>query len=452
MSEDDQSKNVAATPAPRTKKVAKQSDEPNESPPRQSAAERNRQKLEERVRSYREALAAAEPSEFQKVLADSVKKLTAKRARREERNHLLDAALRLIPPSLSGVVVVKHFKMNSEWTKEEIRLALSAVAAVLRERAAEVEQMGPFVHGTLVSLVDAAHKQEGADGSAGEKVDLIAALLELHRALWDPSRAPLTAPGDNPVSKVIRQARELIDRYPSRADVQGIAGQRLFGFDEVFTPPPVRQDAAPAAVESSLPKPNPASVDAQSQSCVETKSIAPQQFGAVVDPSLPPQNDRLHKEIAHLERQLALSKQSRDSLRHDLDRERESVAELRRQLQVASEMRDGLSGRVIDLQEKLEVALQLEARLEEQTAANRLASAEIDRLRELLKTTESQARSAMESEFERGKAVTRFTIAKYFVEPLRQISDAVSGIDGDSAQFVRDRANQLRTYLEEGRG
>jgi hypothetical protein len=107
---------------------------------------------------------------------------------------------------------------------------------------------------------------------------------------------------------------------------------------------------------------------------------------------------------------------------------------------------------VRELQAKLEIVAQLQARLAEQQEMHRVASAEIDRLRESLKVSEVQARLAMESEFQRGKTSARFTIVKFFVEPLRQMSDAASSIEGDSGQFVRDMANSLRKYLEEGRG
>ena len=147
-----------------------------------------------------------------------------------------------------------------------------------------------------------------------------------------------------------------------------------------------------------------------------------------------------------------MAKRDSNTLRRERDQEREASSELRWQLKMVGDMRDGLSETVRELQAKLEIVAQLQARLAEQQEMHRVATAEIDRLRELLKVSEVQARLAMESEFQRGKTSARFTIVKYFVEPLRQMSDAASSIEGDSGQFVRDMANSLRKYLEEGRG
>ena len=454
MSEDESTKNVAATPPPRTKKPAKAQDVPDASAARQSAAERTQQKLEERVRPHIEQLAAAEPSAFQRVLDASIRKLTNERARREDRYHLLGAALRRIPTEMSGLVVVKHFKMGSEWTKAEIESALNAVTAAVGERTSEVGQMGPIVHGTLVSLVDAARKQEALDGSGGEQVDLIAALVRLHNVTWHPDREPLKGIPENPTAKVLSQASELLFRYANRADVQGISGQRLFGFGSVFVAQPPSEsmpqvDAPPLSV-----RPRPASEPdvSRDQQGPEAKSAPAGDSAPAAQPTASITEDLLRKEVALLERKLDLSKRENSNLRRDCTREREQSSDLRRQLKVLADVRDGLSDRVMDLQAKLEVAAELEAQLSAQSVVNRAANEEIDRLRESLRISEAQARSAMESEFERGKTVSRFTVAKYFVEPLRQISDVASTVEGDSGQFIRDMANSLRKYLEEGRG
>lgn len=442
MSEDDSTKKPVKAPAA-----------PDGTATRRSAADRARQKLEDRLRPHIERLTAAEPSVFQKVLDESIKKLTNERARREDRYYLLEAALRKLPPEMSGLVVVKHFKVSSEWTKAEIKSALDAVTAALGERSTEIGQMGPFVHGTLITLVDAARKQEAPDGSGGEKVDLIAALVRLHATTWHPEREPLKGIPENPTAKVLSLASELLCRYSGRTDVQAISGQRLFGFASVFVAQPASEAVSQAkALPLSVPLGAVSGPDvSQNPQGPAAKSVPASDIRPDAPPTAPTTEELLRKEVARLERQLDSAKRENSSLRRDCTREREEAVDLRRQLKVLDDMSDGLSNRVMDLQAKLEVAAQLEGQLEAQTAAHRSAKAEIDRLRESLRISEAQARSAMESEFERGKTVSRFTIAKYFVEPLRQISDSASTIESDSGQFIRDMANSLRKYLEEGR-
>jgi DNA repair exonuclease SbcCD ATPase subunit len=456
MSEDNPISNAAATPAPRPKKQAKAPSPSNGAAPRQNDAERAQQRLEERLRPHIEKLMAAAPSEFQKVLEAIAKKLKEEKVRREDRYYLLRAALRHIPPEQSGVILVKHFKSSSEWTTAEIEAALHEVTAALRERNAELARMGPFVHGALISLIDAARKQEGPDGSGGEKVDLVAALLQLHAVTWDPQREPLRGLPEPPVSKVLAQTSELLRRFASRPDVQAIAAQRLFGFGEVFVAQPPIENVLPAATQSP-PKLSSESTGSEAgagrgrqEADAQSALVAP--LVPTVQPPASIADDPLRKELALLRKQLELAKRDSNTLRRERDQEREASSELRWQLKMVGDMRDGLSETVRELQAKLEIVAQLQARLAEQQEIHRVATAEIDRLRELLKVSEVQARLAMESEFQRGKTSARFTIVKYFVEPLRQMSDAASSIEGDSGQFVRDMANSLRKYLEEGRG
>ena len=455
MSDEKSTSNAAPTPAPPTTKATEPLMSAGASGPRQTEAERAKIKLEELLRPHVEKLKLAESADFQKTLDKAVKQLKDIRAPRAHTRHLLLNALLHIPADQSGAPVVRYFKSSDDWSKADIDAALKSLTKAIRNRQHEMAQLGVMLHGALIALVDAAAKQEGPDGSTGEKIDLIAALLGLHSVTFDPKRGPITGLAEPSVQRVLAQASSLLCRFEHRPDVRAVAGHRLFGFSQQFvlpTPSAIASQAEPAglsdvAVERATPEP----VDEQRQDEPRNESAQTPLSGTDTLQPKPGREEPLRSEMVLLRKQIDLARRESNSLRREREQERETSAELRRQLRMADDIRSTLSERVLELQAKLEVVLQLEAQLSAQAAENRAAKEEIDRLRESLKITESQARSAMDSEFERGRTVSRFTIAKFFVEPLRQISDSASTIEGDSGQFIRDMANSLRKYLEEGR-
>ena len=424
-----------------------------------SKAEIAQQDQEQRLRPFVERLQGVEPGGFKTELDSIVKKLKSERTRRGL-HQILQAALRHIAASQSGAIVVRHFQFRSEWTKADIEYAVQGLIAAVRARGPELPQLGPVIHGALICLVDAAQKQEGLDGARGDNVDLIAALLQLHAATWEESRAPLIGLAEPPVAQVLCKAAAILCRFPGRGDVQAIRGQRLFGFDEPFVLPSTApsdstldpQASQKRCIESAVPS-TAARVESQAVDTGRSASASvaspmsggdtPHQSGAGA--ATKDELSKLRKQLESAKRDLGIARRVRDA-------EQQSSAGLRRQLDAMSAMRDDLSEKMIRLQDELESAGTLKLELATLREEHSQAQAENARLHDSRKVAEVQAKAAMESEFERGKVVARATIKTHFVEPLRQVSDSAAAIEGDAGNFVRDMANSLRKYLEEGRG
>lgn len=338
--------------------------------------------------------------------------------------------------------------------------------------------------------------------------ETIKLLAELHRALPQSAELKFVGLDETPVARVLGEARSLFVRYPAVEGVREMFGQNLFGFDfqiqlptttSVENPVAAAEEAdasivasASKSVQEKVPETRPVAVDeplANSTAAVTASETAiPKKMDVVpaevaplhgskpfenplekpiqkpelkpTEKSRKPSPDQdpngLHaKQLRELktkfdatERALESSEKARERLRSDLSTAQQELASLRHQLRDAYVLREELSSSVQRLQAKVDELAQIEKEL----AVERLRVAELDRVRqELMEQTrglESAVSLAKESEFERGRAAMRATIARHCLESLGQIADEAVGIPGSSGQFIKDMADSLSRYLK----
>jgi hypothetical protein len=424
---------------------------------REQAEQRERESRTERIRPYVEQVSAASADRFQAELDAVCLSMRKTSAKREDRRGVLEVAFVHAPPQKSGLIVAKHFKFGSDWQEDEVVAALRSLERAVVVRNNQVHELGPMLHGALICLVNAASSFKMLDAEAASAKDVIGALVSLHRAVWEPSRDPLSDLGDPRHDKVVGEACRLLSSYQHRPDVQSVIGQRLFGFARVFEP-----SGELLAVESSP-------LDSRDQSAVAAAGVAKRPEGAETpSPSkalgaattaspvgTKPRTKsedriaRLQGEVEKLSLLLAASEKARDRLRTDLREVQSRGASLQRALEESVRLREMLSTKIEELQIDQERAIALAGEVQAERARAVAAEQRAEQLRHDLKQSESQNSVAKESEFQRGRKAMRAAIAAHCVESLQQIEMAARQFESGEGEFVRTMAASLVKYLEE---
>jgi hypothetical protein len=463
LPESEQQASIPQPPEPKTKKAPK-------GPSRNEIA---RAKLLARIAPILEQLCGVEAHEFQKSLDVAMKKWKQERPGRRETQTLLSEVLRLVPISVSGAVIIKHFKQGSDWDPSEIVAAAGALADAIAARDSEIDQLGALLHGGLIPLLHEAQKQRGASSETRPSDDIVAALLRVHAAVWNPNRAPLKGL-PNSTQSWLREANEWLGSLVERADIRAIEGQRLFGFDVVFelkhSEPIVRRpsDVADAAAKPSI-QPNETGVQVGGT----TASDVPRQTAKPKNPA-PPSGDQstsasalkdsgeganakvakkfeqLQREHDQLSRFSDALEKTRDRLRSDLQATTQKVAVLEDELVEKGRQLDRAQAKLLDLEGEVTRIEPLEAELATVRDELRQDRAVLSQLRAELSNAEQQVVEAKTSEAARGRAVERAAMARQFREPLQQIESAAASCKCPEAGFIRDMAKSLLEYLTGG--
>ena len=233
---------------------------------RPSKSELEQQRRAELIAPLVETLRGLEVKQFQEALERAVSIAKKKSFKRKDIEAVLEHALLLAPLGLSGACIVKFFKAGGDWNPPELVSAARALMRVVTARHADVELLGPLVHCGLIPLLEGAKRQQSLGSEKRESDDVVSAFVALHGAIWCADRKPLDGLSGPSVDKFLGEFGRWLCSMPERAEIQGIDGQRLFGFGVELEFPrsdQMRLEVIPRAeAEANSIAPHTASVEA----------------------------------------------------------------------------------------------------------------------------------------------------------------------------------------------
>jgi hypothetical protein len=437
-------------------------------PPAPTRKELDHQKRTERIRPHIEALNGADPKTFQQTLDGVIKEMKRASLKPPDQRLVLASAFKLMPPSLSGVVVAKHFKQGSDWNPAELVSAIGALRDAVEARAVEFEMIGPVVHGALICLVSGAKSLKQLGQYSSEDEDVVAALLSLHGALWLPERNPLRGLDEPPVKHFLSEAFDLLSLHRHRDEVGRIDGQRLFGFDvelRLSNSPrtAVSREVAGRPIErgrndrervsdqehaSVMPK-----SDRANRECEDRADSRPKETSSQRRRGAQEALARTEVQLTRAKEALDRVQQEREGFRSRIESLDAEVASLRRQLEASLALER-------ELRQRAELVHgELEAEREKHASAREALASESERACESMRTAEqlraelrqSQSENAVAKEFgyQQGRLAMKALIAAHSVGSLREIESAARSIVGGDGDFIRAMSASLARYMEE---
>jgi hypothetical protein len=405
--------------------------------PRETAADRERRERETRLQPMVSQIAGDSSSGFIESIDRTMKQLAKQDAKRADIGFVLEMAWQRMPAGVSGAVVAKHYKSSAGWSHGDVVAALRGLHAAIRARSTEISELGPMLHGALIVLVHATTSIKAEKQSKVGRVQVVEELVKLHGAVQRPDLPALAGHPEQPhPSGILDAASKLIGSHSELPVVLSMVGQRLFGFDFAFRLPAVAEEVLHAASQSEPPV-QPSSVSDQASTKPPSRMEEMER-----------EAEKLRLELEQLTRTLESAEAVRDRLRADLEELRRERASAQGLLSEAIARQQVLSERIMELQDQVESRELVSEQLRVEQGRVRTLEDRVAQLEAGLRQSEAQNQVAKDSEFERGRAAMRTTIAKHCVESLEEIAHAARSIDGDDGEFIRAMSASLASYLD----
>lgn len=472
---------------------------------REEAIQRKEHEQAVRLEPLLERLHTAPFGKFEDELKAALRSLEAAKDRRSDTAFLLKNAFLWIPEGTSGAVVAKHYKSAKKWITRELNEAIRGLASAASRPEAQRALFGQVMHGALITFVSGANDlekdrvattPESKKGVVINFDETVKLLVELHRAIPQSTHVKFVGLDDPPVEKILSEARALFMRHLAVDGVHKMRGQRLFGFDFLFVldvPASVENPVAAAQASDvsiefsasktsqeevperravtagidSVPTANseqtsrPSIREVVDDSAEETAQIpASKPVAKPVEQPREPRPVQVSNDL-HAERPREFRAKSEASegaldssakaparLKTSLGAAERELSSLRHQVREVHALREDL----LHAEQQLQATADELARVKNGLSEERSRVVELDRTRQELveqnRRLESAVSLAKETEFDRGRAAMRATIAKHCLQSLGQIADEAGGIAGISGKFIKDMAGSLSRYLQ----